>query len=80
MEVIIEIIIKEFLIDFLGINTRYYFFRIFNKNIKKESLSVNQNEIVSGFAQRFYNFFVGIFMFSLLVALMVYLLHIFGLL
>ena len=80
MEVIIEIIIKEFLIDFLGINTRYYFFRIFKKNINKESLSVNQNEIVSGFAQRFYNFFVGIFMFSLLVALMVYLLHVFGLL
>ena len=80
MEVIIEIIIKEFLIDFLGINTRYYFFRIFNKNIKKESLSANQDEIVSGFAQGFYNFFVGIFMFSLLVAFMVYLLHIFGLL
>ena len=80
MEVIIEIIIKEFLIDFLGINTRYYFFRILKKNIKKESLSVNQNEIVSGFAQGFYNFFVGIFMFSLLVALMVYLLHILGLL
>ena len=80
MEVIIEIIIKEFLIDFLGINTRYYFFRIFNKNIKKESLSANQDEIVSGFAQGFYNFFVGIFMFSLLVTLMVYLLHILGLL
>ena len=80
MEVIIEIIIKEFLIDFLGINTRYYFFRIFKKNIKKESLSINQDEIVSGFAQGFYNFFVGIFMFSLLVALMVYLLHVFGLL
>lgn len=80
MEVIIEIIIKEFLIDFLGINTRYYFFRIFKKNIKKESLSINQNEIVSGFAQGFYNFFVGIFMFSLLVTLMVYLLHILGLL
>jgi hypothetical protein len=80
MEVIIEIIIKEFLIDFLGINTRYYFFRIFKKNIKKESLSINQDEIVSGFAQGFYNFFVGIFMFSLLVALMVYLLHILGLL
>ena len=56
------------------------FFRIFKKNIKKESLSANQNEIVSGFAQGFYNFFVGIFVFSLLVALMVYLLHIFGLL
>ena len=80
MEVIIEIIIKEFLIDFLGINTRYYFFRIFKKNIKKESLSANQNEIVSGFAQGFYNFFGGLFMFSLLVALMVYLLHILGLL
>jgi len=80
MEVIIEIIIKEFLIDFLGINTRYYFFRIFKKNIKKESLSANQDEIVSGFAQGFYNFFVGIFMFSLLVTLMVYLLHILGLL
>ena len=80
MEVIIEIIIKEFLIDFLGINTRYYFFRIFKENIKKESLSVNQNEIVSGFAQGFYNLFVGIFVFSLLVALMVYLLHILGLL
>ena len=80
MEVIIEIIIKEFLIDFLGISTRYYFFRIFKENIKKESLSANQNEIVSGFAQGFYNFFVGIFMFSLLVAFMVYLLHIFGLL
>ena len=80
MEVIIEIIIKEFLIDFLGINTRYYFFRIFKENIKKESLSANQDEIVSGFAQGFYNFFVGIFMFSLLVTLMVYLLHILGLL
>ena len=76
MEVIIEIIIKDFLIDFLGINTRYYFFRIF----KKENLSVNQNDIVSGFAQGFYNLFVGIFVFSLLVALMVYLLHVFGLL
>lgn len=56
------------------------FFRIFKKNIKKESLSVNQNEIVSGFAQGFYNLFVGIFVFSLLVALMVYLLHALGLL
>ena len=50
MEVIIEIIIKEFLIDVLGINTRYYFCRIFKKNIKKKSLSANQNEIVTGFA------------------------------
>ena len=80
MEVIIEIIIKEFLIDFLGINTRYYLFRIFKKNIKKESLSANQNGIVSGFAQGFYNLFVGIFVFSLLVALKVYLLHVSGLL
>ena len=52
MEVIIEIIIKEFLIDFLGINTRYYFFRIFKKNIKKENLSANQNEIRNGFCSK----------------------------
>lgn len=33
MEVIIEIIIKDFLIDFLGINTRYYFLEYLRKKI-----------------------------------------------
>ncbi len=56
------------------------FLEFLRKILRKKSLSANQNEIVTGFAQGFYNLFVGIFMFSLLVALMVYLLHIFGLL
>ena len=36
MEVIIEIIIKEFLIDFLGINTRYYFLESLRKILRKK--------------------------------------------
>lgn len=57
---IFEILIKGIIINFFGANTRYYFFKFFNKDLKKKDFESNQEDIGGAFSQGFYNFFVGI--------------------
>ena len=56
---IFEILVKGIIINFFGVNTRYYFFKFFNKDLKKKDFENNQEDIGGAFSQGFYNFFVG---------------------
>ncbi len=53
---LLEIIFGGLIINFLGINARYYFLKIFNKNLKKEDFKNDKNDIGAKFSQGFYNF------------------------
>ncbi|RMZ57912.1 hypothetical protein D1632_16510 [Chryseobacterium nematophagum] len=77
---LLEIILGGIITQFLGLNTRYYFFKIFDKNLKKEDLQNDQEDIGASFSQGFYNFFTGLTVFILLSFAVVYLLDIFHLL
>ncbi|SDI80970.1 hypothetical protein SAMN05421542_1874 [Chryseobacterium jejuense] len=61
--ILLEIIFGSIITQFLGLNTRYYFFKIFNKNLKKEDFENNQEDIGASFSQGFYNFFIGLIVF-----------------
>ncbi|SEW40274.1 hypothetical protein SAMN05421841_2687 [Chryseobacterium wanjuense] len=80
MEILFEIFIRGLVIGFLGVNTRYYFFRIFNKNVKKKDFETDQEDIGASFSQGFYNFFIGLFVFSILAYGIVSILYVFDLL
>jgi len=78
MEVLFEIILVRFIIRFLGLNTRYYFLKIFNKRLTKEDLTAtNEN---SNIVQDIYNAFIGLVMFCILFLGGAYLLDLLGLL
>ena len=77
---LLEIIFGGIITQFLGLNTRYYFFKIFNKSLKKEDFQNDQEDIGASFSQGFYNFFIGLIVFILLSFIIVYLLDIFHLL
>lgn len=62
---LLEIIFGGLISQILGLNTRYYFFKIFNKNLKKEDFASDQDEI-NGLGQGFYNSFIGFIVFCLL--------------
>ncbi|NIF05289.1 hypothetical protein F3J23_07525 [Chryseobacterium sp. Tr-659] len=77
---LLEIIFGGLITQFLGLNTRYYFFKIFNKNLKKGDFENDKEDIGSSFSQGFYNFFIGLIVFILLSFGVVYLLDLFHLL
>lgn len=77
---LLEIIFGGLITQILGLNTRYYFFKIFNKNLKKEDFQNDQEDIDSSFSQGFYNFSIGLLVFFLLSFGIVYLLDVFHLL
>lgn len=77
---LLELIIGGFIINFLGVNIRCIFFRLFNKNVKKESFENKHNDIVFGFTQGFYNAIVGIVTFILLSFGVTYVLYLLDLL
>ena len=80
MEVLFELIFGRIIIQSLGLNTRYYFFKLFNRNLKKESFRGNKSEILKGLGQGFYNSFIGLIMFCILSFGIVSILDIFGIL
>lgn len=57
---IFEIFFRALIIDFFGVNTRYYFFKIFNKNIKKKDFIKDSVTNSDNIMQGVYNFIVGI--------------------
>ncbi|WP_304343426.1 hypothetical protein [Chryseobacterium koreense] len=78
MEVFLEIVFGRLITQYLGLNTRYLFFKIFNKNILKENLRNAQTDELNSLGQGFYNSFIGLFVFCLLVIGIVYILDFFG--
>ncbi|MDQ8142919.1 hypothetical protein [Chryseobacterium sp. CFS15] len=76
---LLEIIFGGLITQFLGLNTRYYFFKLFNKNLKKGDF-VNDEEEINGLGQSLYNFFIGIIVFFFLSFGIVYMLDVFHLL
>ncbi len=55
----LQIIIGQFLINFLGVNTRFYFFKIFNKDLKKKEFTKEKENDPGGIMQGIYNVFIG---------------------
>ena len=64
---VFEIFLRGLIIDFFGVNTRYYFFKMFKKNLKKEDFKNNNAKNADNIMQGFYNFFVGIVVSCLVV-------------
>ncbi|KXH80468.1 hypothetical protein [Chryseobacterium kwangjuense] len=77
---LLEAIFGGILIRFLGLNTRYYFFKIFDESVKKEDFESDKEDIGASFYQGFFNFFIGLIVFFLLSFGIVYLLFILHLL
>ncbi len=75
MEALIEIIFGGIISQFLGLNTRYYFFKIFNKNIKKDDFRGSSSDELKGLGQNFYNVFVGLIVFCSLAIGIAYLFY-----
>lgn len=61
MEFILELILRRFIIRFLGINIRYLILKIFNKSVKKESLLGNPKDYGSEFSNDLINAGIGLF-------------------
>jgi hypothetical protein len=59
MEFIIEIFLGRFIIRFLGINTRYFFLKLFNEGLKKEDLLGKSKDVGSQFGNDLINAIVG---------------------
>ena len=62
------------IIRFLGINVRYFFLKLFDKNTKKENLSSNQSDMEKAATQDFYNAVIGFLILIIIVLLMAYIL------
>lgn len=77
MEILFEIIIRSIIINFLGVNTRYYFFKMLGKNYKKDDFIKHKDDIIYAFSQEFYNFIVGITVSIFLFMAIFYILNIF---
>lgn len=75
MDILFEIIFGGIISRFLGLNTRYYFFKIFNKNVKKEDFRDNPSDELKGLGQNFYNVFVGLIIFCLLAIAIAYIFY-----
>lgn len=80
MEVLFELIFGRLITQYLGLNTRYYFFKMFNSNLEKENLTGDKNDNQKNLGQSFYNSFVGLIMFCLIAFLVVYILDLLGIL
>ena len=59
MEFILEIFLGRFIIRFLGINTRYFFLKFFNEDLKKEDLHGTSKDFGSQFGNDLLNAIIG---------------------
>ena len=59
MDALLEIFLGRFIIRFLGINTRYFFLKFFNKELKKEDLLGKSKDFGSQFGNDLINVVVG---------------------
>ncbi|MCV6628842.1 MAG: hypothetical protein OIF50_03180 [Flavobacteriaceae bacterium] len=76
MDIIIEILFRNFLTHFVGLNTRYWIFQLFGiKKTRRYLAGEEQNDNVGSFSQNILNAIVGIILivlFSFIIAWIVY--------
>lgn len=80
MEALFELIFGRLITYYLGLNTRYYFFKLFNHNLKKEDIEGGNNDRLSDLGQGFYNSIIGLIIFFILSFVIVYILDMVGVL
>lgn len=56
---IVQVILGRFIIRFLGVNTRYYFLKIFDESLTKEDLLGDSDDLGSQFGHDIINVMVG---------------------
>ena len=67
---ILNLVVRRFLIRFVGLNVRFFFFRIFGKKITKKELSFNKNQDEYFISQDLINAVVGLVCIGLLISLL----------
>ena len=77
-EALLEILIGSVVGRFLGLNTRYFILKIFNKKLKKKDL-VNKENDINGLQQDTYNGVIGLIVFVILLIGITYPLYLLGL-
>lgn len=77
---ILQIVFGNFLINFLGLNTRFYFFKIFDSNLRKEDFTKENEKDPGGIMQGIYNVSVGLVVFIILAVLIAYIFYLLKLL
>jgi hypothetical protein len=71
MEALFEIIFGKIITQYLGLNVRYYFLKIFNKNLKKQDIETGSKSLEQGF----YNSFIGLIIFCSLAIAIAYIFY-----
>ncbi|KFF21495.1 hypothetical protein IW22_05905 [Chryseobacterium sp. JM1] len=71
MEALFEIIFGRIITQYLGLNVRYYFLKIFDKNLKKQDIVTSSKSLEQGF----YNSFIGLIVFCLLLIVIAYMFY-----
>ena len=70
-----EIFLGRFIIRFLGVNTRYFFLKLFNRSLKKDDLLGHSKDFSVQFANDLFNAFIGfgvLFLLFYLIGLIFY--------
>lgn len=63
MGILIEIFIEGFIINILGLYTRFFFFKLLGKNVTIKQLSGNTKKMQDNISQNMANAIIGIIMF-----------------
>lgn len=66
MELLIELVFRGLIINFLGINARYFFFRLIGKKINRSDLKSKGDENQDDWYQDFLNGLAGLLVICLL--------------
>lgn len=75
MEIILEILIGNIVVNYIGLRTRYLFWKLFGRDYTLQNLSGNKKRIEQSFTQNLLNGIVGLiisFFLALLIAWIVY--------
>ena len=70
-----EIFLVRFIIRFLGVNTRYFFLKLFNRSLKKGDLLSHSKDFSVQFVNDLFNAIIGfsvLFSFFYLIGLILY--------
>lgn len=70
-----DIFFRRLIVRILGIRTRYYFLKIFNKNLQLEDLRGKEKDVGDQVSQDFYNAVIGILALAVLVVGIGYLVY-----
>lgn len=73
MEIIIELFFRRLIQHFIGLYSRYLFFKIIGKNKTLDELTTNNKS--ANYSQSFYNLIIGLIVFILLSVCIAYIVY-----